>query len=68
VIGSVEGFAYSQPMKDAGSGGAVWDAASLDAFLADPKGTMPRNKMAFAGLRKPEDRAAVIAYLAAQHE
>lgn len=63
TAGSSEGFRYSKPMADAGAGGLVWDAAALDAYLADPKGYMPKNKMSFAGLKKPEDRAAVIAYL-----
>ncbi|MDR5651078.1 c-type cytochrome [Ruixingdingia sedimenti] len=64
TVGTVEGFKYSKPMADAGAGGMVWDAANLDAYLADPKGFMPKNKMAFAGLKKAGERAAVIAYLA----
>ena len=64
AAGASEGFKYSKPMIDAGAGGLVWDAASIDAYLADPKGFIPKNKMSFAGLKKPEDRAAVIAYLA----
>jgi cytochrome c len=58
--GSVEGFKYSDAMKESGK---VWDEATIDAYLADPKGYIPKNKMAFAGLKKPEERAAVIAYL-----
>jgi cytochrome c len=65
TAGSVDGFKYSKPMQDAGAGGLVWDTASLDAYLADPKGFLPKNKMSFAGLKKEEDRAAVIAYLSA---
>lgn len=61
--GAVEGFKYSPAMTDAGAGGMVWDAATLDAYLADPKGFIPKNKMSFAGLKKPEERAAVVAYL-----
>ena len=64
TAGASEGYKYSKPMIDAGAGGLVWDAASIDAYLADPKGFIPKNKMSFAGLKKPEDRAAVIAYLA----
>ena len=63
VMGTVEGFRYSKPMADAGAAGMIWDAAALDGFLADPKGFMPKNKMSFAGLKKPDERAAVIAYL-----
>lgn len=63
AAGTVDGFKYSKPMLDAGAGGMVWDAATLDGYLADPKGFMPKNKMSFAGLKKEDERAAVIAYL-----
>lgn len=55
------GFGYSDAM--AGTKGKVWDWQSLSQWLANPKAYMPGNKMAFAGISKPEDRAAVIAYL-----
>ena len=58
--GTVEGFKYSEAM--AGSG-LTWDAATLDQYLADPKGFVPGNKMAFVGLKKEDDRENVIAYL-----
>jgi cytochrome c len=61
--GSVEGFKYSESMVAKGQEGLVWDETTIDAYLADPKGYIPKNKMAFAGLKKPEERAAVIAYL-----
>lgn len=61
--GSVEGFTYSPAMKNSG---LTWTPEELDKYLADPKGTVPGNKMAFPGLKKPEDRANVIAYLAQQ--
>lgn len=60
---AVEGFAYSDPMKKSD---LTWTPENLDKYLADPKGFIPGNKMAFAGLKKPEDRANVIAYLQAQ--
>lgn len=60
---SVEGFNYSPAMK---ASGLTWNAESLDKYLADPKAAIPGNKMAFAGLKKPEDRANVIAYLSQQ--
>ena len=64
-VGKVEGFRYSKPMADAGAGGMVWDEATLGAYLANPRGFMPGNRMAFNGLKKDEDIKAVIAYLAA---
>ncbi len=59
-VASVEGFSYSSALQ--GLGG-VWDYERLDAFLADPKGFAPGNRMAFRGVRKRADRAALIAYL-----
>jgi len=41
----------------------VLDYRSLSAFLASPRKFAKGTKMAFVGLRKPEDRAAMIAYL-----
>lgn len=63
-VGQVDGFKYSKPMADAGAGGMVWDEANLAAYLADPKGFIPKNKMAFNGLKKDSDIKAVIAFLA----
>ena len=60
---SVEGFKYSKAMQAKGAEGLVWDEANLDQYLAAPKKFVPGNKMAFAGLKKAEDRANVIAYL-----
>ncbi|CAA7619410.1 cytochrome c family protein [Magnetospirillum sp. UT-4] len=61
--GKVEGFKYSPAMAGAN---LTWTPENLDKYLADPKGFIPGNKMAYAGLKKPEDRANVIAYLATQ--
>lgn len=60
---SAEGYNYSAAMAAKGAEGLVWDEASLAAYLADPKGFVPKNKMAFIGLRKPEEAADVIAFL-----
>lgn len=61
--GTVEGFKYSDAMKAFGAGGATWDEAAIDAYLADPKGYIKGNKMAFPGLKDAGERADVIAYL-----
>lgn len=60
AAGSVDGFKYSKAMTDSG---ITWDETTLDAYLADPKGYVPKNKMAFPGLKKEADRVNVIAYL-----
>jgi cytochrome c len=61
--GAADGFSYSAAM--AGFGGA-WDYAALNAFLAKPKVYMPGTKMNFVGLKKPSDRANMIAWLRQQ--
>ncbi len=54
------GFSFSGALK--GLGG-TWTYRDLDAFLASPKGFAKGTKMSFAGLKKPQDRAAVIIFL-----
>ena len=58
--GTAEGFKFSKAMKEAA---IVWDEETLDGYLTKPRKYIPKNKMAFAGLKKPADRANVIAYL-----
>jgi cytochrome c len=41
----------------------VWNTETIGAYLENPKSYIPKNKMAFPGLKKPEERADVIAYL-----
>ena len=59
-IAAVGGFGYSGALADMGGD---WTTEELDAFLANPKEYAPGTKMSFAGLKKPEDRANLIAYL-----
>jgi cytochrome c len=65
--GQVEGYKYSKNLIELGDG-KVWDEETLDAYLTKPKDVIPKGKMAFAGLRKEEERADVIAYLAQYKE
>ena len=59
-IGDVDGFGYSDVMA---SNDDVWSPENLDGFLENPKAWAPGTKMAFAGLKKPTDRANLVAYL-----
>ncbi len=61
--GAMAGFSYSAGLK--GKGGS-WDRDSLNQFLTKPKEYIAGTKMAFAGLKKPQDRADVIFYLESQ--
>jgi cytochrome c len=58
---SVAGFAYSGELAKAGD--PTWTYASLNKFLWKPKAYAPGTKMNYIGVKKPEDRAALIAYL-----
>ena len=63
--GSVVGYKYSSAMTESG---LTWDMETLDAYLEDPRGTVPGTNMAFPGLKKPEDRANVIAYIESESD
>ena len=56
-----EGFKYSPALAKSG---LVWDAKSLDVFLANPKGAVPGTSMDFPGVSDAAERANLIAYLA----
>ena len=59
-VAAIGGFAYSGALVEQAD---VWTPENLDGFIADPRGWAPGTKMGFAGLRSPEDRANLIAYL-----
>ena len=60
TAGTQEGFNYSKAMA---ASGIVWDDATMDAYLADPRGYIPGNRMSYIGLKKAEDREAIIAWM-----
>ena len=62
-IASVDGFKYSKAFKAKKDEGLVWTEEELDAFLTKPKKYIKGTKMSFAGLKKEDQRADVIAYL-----
>ncbi|MBP2231238.1 c-type cytochrome [Azospirillum agricola] len=64
-VGSAAGFNYSPALKD---GGFAWDEARLDGYLKDPKGSLPGNKMAFAGIKNDTQRADLVAFLKSQSQ
>ena len=62
-IGFAEGFSYSKAIQDSD---IVWTPEILAQWLESPRNFLPGNRMSFAGVRKPEDRTAVIAYIMAE--
>ncbi|HIP80260.1 MAG TPA: c-type cytochrome [Kiloniellaceae bacterium] len=61
--GAVEAFRYSDHMQRASADGLVWTYDTLDAFLENPKSMVSATRMSFAGLRKEQERADLLAYL-----
>ena len=60
--GTHEGFAYSDGMM--AKKGEPWTFDALNAFLKKPSAAIPGTKMAFGGVKKDQDRANIVAYLA----
>ncbi len=60
AAGTQPGYRYSPAMKNSG---LQWNALSLDAFLADPRGVVPGTRMTIAGISDPAVRAALIEFL-----
>jgi cytochrome c2 len=58
--GTLAGFQYSDAMKNSG---LSWNAANLDAFLANPAGKVPGTMMALPGIKDTAQRKAVVDYL-----
>jgi len=58
--GQVPDFDYTPQNK---SKGITWSEDTLFIYLLDPKKYIPGTKMVFAGLKKPQERADLIAYL-----
>ncbi len=63
AAGTAEGFNFSDAMVEAGANGLSWNDETLEQYLRKPKDFIPKNKMAFAGLRKDKQIANVLAYL-----
>ena len=61
--GSHAGMAYSDGLKAYGEKTPAWGYENLNAFLLAPQKYISGTKMSFVGLKKPEDRINMIAYL-----
>jgi cytochrome c len=62
TVAALDDFNYSNALKEIQT--SVWTYESLDEWLLSPRSFASGTSMSFAGLRKPEQRADLIAYLA----
>ncbi len=58
--GTLKGYQYSTAMKKYG---VTWNDQTLDHFLENPMKAVPGTKMGYAGIKDPQERADLIAYL-----
>ena len=66
-VASHEGFSYSGAMQEYSQGQSVnWEYQNLNAFLAAPKKYISGTSMGFAGLKKVDERANLIAWMREQ--
>ena len=59
-LAAASGYAYSDALK---AKGGAWSDQNLSEFLTKPKKWVKGTKMVYAGIKKPQDRANLIAYL-----
>ncbi|MDP6953297.1 MAG: c-type cytochrome, partial [Alphaproteobacteria bacterium] len=65
AAGAVEGFRYSPAHRDSG---LVWDAETLDAYLADPQGVVPGTTKRLKGIADAAERAALIGFIESSNQ
>jgi cytochrome c len=58
--GTAPGYGFSEAMRRFA---IEWNDQTLANYLRDPKGDMPGTKMVFAGIKRPDQLADVVAYL-----
>jgi cytochrome c len=61
---AVPGFAYSDAMREKGATGLVWDADTLERYIAGPESVVAGTSMSAPPLRGEQERGDLIAYLA----
>jgi cytochrome c len=60
TAGALEDYKYSSAMVESG---IVWDEENMDGYLQKPRAFLKGTKMAFAGIKKDDQRADLIAFL-----
>ena len=63
TAGELSGIKYAKAMRKAGAEGLVWNNETLNTFIENPKGLVPKTRMSFRGLKNDEDRKNLLSYL-----
>lgn len=61
TAGTVADYHYSEANKGSG---LIWDEATLDRYLVNPRAVMPGTTMSYAGVKNDTQRADLVAFLA----
>jgi len=61
--GAIEGFRYSEDMMLRADAGLKWTFESLDRYIENPRVFVSRTRMNYVGMKSPEDRSDLLAYL-----
>ena len=64
-VATIADYSYSPAMRAFADGGRIWSEVQIAEYLLSPKAMVPGTRMTFAGLKKIEDIANLIAYLKA---
>ena len=59
-VAALDNYKYSKALMDYGK---AWTFEEMNGFLKKPQAYIKGTKMAFAGLKNPKERAAVILYM-----
>lgn len=57
-------YDYSPALRRARAAGLVWDRTRLERFLEDPEAMFPGMWMSYPGIEDPEERRALVGYVA----
>lgn len=62
-LGAIDGVRYSASMTRLGAQGVTWTLDKLDAYIENPRAIVSNTRMAYRGLKDPDQRGAILAYL-----
>ncbi|MFN4141944.1 c-type cytochrome [Aestuariivirga sp.] len=62
-VAAVQNYKYSDAMHEFAKANPVWTEELFLTYIENPKQVVPGTKMVFPGLKKPEERADLLAYL-----